>query len=176
MQSVNSTFLVIDPKDNVLVALKDIYKGSYIYYKDLLIEAKENIPSKHKMFMCDLNIGDEIYMYGLLVGKAILKIEKGSLMTTSNVKHAAIPYSYQNVSYQWRLPDISLFANRTFNGYVRSDGRVGTANYWLFIPTVFCENRNLDVIKEALHAALGYAVTGKYKLYAEQLVEAFKNH
>ena len=42
---------------------------------------------------------------------------------------------------------------------IRSDGRVGTANYWLFIPTVFCENRNLDVIREAMHNELGYAVT-----------------
>ncbi|MDQ6755544.1 MAG: UxaA family hydrolase, partial [Bacteroidota bacterium] len=50
----------------------------------------------------------------------------------------------------------------------------GTANYWLFIPTVFCENRNLDVIREALHNELGYAVTDKYKLFTHHLVESFK--
>ena len=61
-----------------------------------------------------------------------------------------------------------------FNGYHRSNGDVGTANYWLFIPTVFCENRNLDVIREALHNELGYAVTDKYKRYTHQLAEAFK--
>ncbi len=64
-------------------------------------------------------------------------------------------------------PMFQNLKERTFNGYHRSDGRVGTANYWLFIPTVFCENRNLDVIREALHNELGYAVTDKYKqLYA----------
>jgi altronate hydrolase len=51
---------------------------------------------------------------------------------------------------------------------------VGTANYWLFIPTVFCENRNLDVIREAMQNELGYAVTQKYKSYTHHLVEAFK--
>jgi altronate hydrolase len=51
---------------------------------------------------------------------------------------------------------------------------VGTANYWLFIPTVFCENRNLDVIREALHNELGYAVTDKYKRYTHQLLQAYK--
>ena len=61
-----------------------------------------------------------------------------------------------------------------FNGYHRSDGRVGTANYWLFIPTVFCENRNLDVIREALHNELGYAVSDKYKQFTHHLVESFK--
>jgi altronate hydrolase len=52
---------------------------------------------------------------------------------------------------------------------------VGTANYWLFIPTVFCENRNLDVIKEAMHNELGYAVTDKYKQYTHQLLAAYQN-
>lgn len=59
-------------------------------------------------------------------------------------------------------------------GYHRNDGSVGTANYWLFIPTVFCENRNLDVIKEALHNELGYAVTDKYKSYTKSLLAAYQ--
>ncbi|MBV9988226.1 MAG: UxaA family hydrolase, partial [Chitinophagaceae bacterium] len=65
-------------------------------------------------------------------------------------------------------------AGRTFNGYHRSDGRVGTANYWLFMPTVFCENRNLDVIREALHSELGYDVTDKYKQKTHLLLELYK--
>jgi altronate hydrolase len=97
-------------------------------------------------------------------------------MTIDNTKHAAEPYLYRNVNYQWQPPDVSKFATKTFNGYHRKDGSVGTANYWLFIPTVFCENRNLDVIKEALHHSLGYAVTDKYKQYAEQLVNAFETN
>jgi altronate hydrolase len=51
---------------------------------------------------------------------------------------------------------------------------VRTANYWLFIPTVFCENRNLDVIREALHNELGYAVTDKYKQFTHHLINAHK--
>src|SRR5690606_5539949 len=53
-------------------------------------------------------------------------------------------------------------------------GRVGTANYWLFVPTVFCENRNLDVIKEALHNELGYSVTGKYRAFTHELLAAYE--
>jgi len=59
-------------------------------------------------------------------------------------------------------------------GYHRKDGRVGTANYWIFIPMVFCENRNLDVIREAMHNELGYAVTDKYKTYTRKLVDAYQ--
>ena len=88
-------------------------------------------------------------------------------MTTENIHHAAERYAYKKDHYKWQPPGILKFENRTFNGYLRNDGRDGTANYWLFIPIAFCENRNLDVIKEALHQSLGYAVTNKYKLYAE---------
>jgi altronate hydrolase len=51
---------------------------------------------------------------------------------------------------------------------------VGTANYWLFVPTVFCENRNMDVIREALQNELGYAVTDKYIQYTHQLLNAYQ--
>jgi altronate hydrolase len=94
-------------------------------------------------------------------------------MTTENIKHAAEPYDFRNAKFNWHAPDVSKFKGRTFNGYLRSDGRAGTANYWLFIPTVFCENRNLDVIREAMHNELGYAVTDKYKQYTKKLAEAY---
>jgi len=114
-------------------------------------------------------------MYGVMVGKAQSDIAKGGIISTVNLKHAAEPFIYRKTDFSWTAPDVAKFRNKTFNGYHRSNGDVGTANYWLFIPTVFCENRNLDVIREALHNELGYAVTAKYKQYAQQLVDAYKN-
>jgi len=160
--------------DNVIVALQDLPKGSRVNYNGVEYTVMDDIPAKHKFFEHDMNVGDEVKMYGVLVGKAQTSIPKGGLMTTSNIKHAADRYDYRGVNYQWKAPDVSKFKNRTFNGYHRSDGRVGTANYWLFVPTVFCENRNLDVIREALHNELGYAVSDKYKQFTHHLVESFK--
>ncbi len=164
----------VHPGDNVIVALQDLAKGQAVEYKGEPYILQEDIPAKHKFFEKDLSTGDEVIMYGVLVGKAQEQVAKGSRMTTSNVKHAADPYDYRGSKYQWQAPDVSKFAGRTFNGYHRKDGRVGTANYWLFMPTVFCENRNMDVIREALHNELGYAVTHKYKNYTHQLLEAYK--
>jgi len=166
--------LKVHPKDNVLVALANLSKGETISFEGIDYLLKENIPAKHKFFMQDMKAGDEIIMYGVLVGKAQKDIAGGSRMSTENTKHAAQPYSWRNAKFEWHAPDVSKFKGRTFNGYHRSDGRVGTANYWLFIPTVFCENRNLDVIREAMHNELGYAVTDKYKQYTHQLVDAYK--
>ena len=167
--------LKVHPKDNVIVALANLSKGDKISFDGDEYILQENITAKHKFFIKDMKAGDEVIMYGVFVGRAQIFIPRGGLMTTSNVKHAAQPYSYRDANYEWHAPDISKFKGRTFNGYHRSDGRVGTANYWLFIPTVFCENRNLDVIREALHNELGYAVTDKYKKFTHHLIEAYNS-
>ena len=168
------SFLKIHPNDNVLVALKDLKTGTAITFEGKEITTLQDIPSKHKFFVRDLNAGEEVIMYGTLVGKIQGNVLKGELMTTNNTKHAASNYSYKGFHYKWQQPDISKFENRTFNGYHRNDGRVGTANYWLFIPMVFCENRNLDIIKGALHKELGYAVSDKYNDFTRQLLNAHK--
>ena len=171
---MKQTVLKVHPKDNVLVALKNLSKGETVQYNGETYTMADAINAKHKFFEHEMKTGDEVIMYGVLVGKAQSHIAAGGLMTTENIKHAADPFTYKPYHYEWQAPDISKFKNKTFNGYHRSDGRVGTANYWLFIPTVFCENRNLDVIREALHNELGYAVSDKYKQKTHQLVELYK--
>lgn len=166
-------YLQLDAKDNVLVALRDLKKGTKISSSTGEIILSEDIPAKHKLFINDMQPGSEIFMYGVLVGKTQVPVPRGGLMSTANTKHAAVPFYYREFNYQWQAPDVSKFSNRTFNGYHRKDGRVGTANYWLFLPTVFCENRNLDVIKEVLSSELGYADTEKYKQFARSMVKAY---
>lgn len=176
MKSIKNKVLKIHPLDNVLVALADLQQGEEIIFDNELYTLLEPIPAKHKFFMTQLNEQDVVKMYGVTVGKIIVpQVNRGQRMATENTQHAAEPYQYKNIPYHWQAPDVSRFAHKTFNGYIRSNGPAGTANYWLFIPTVFCENRNLDVIKEALHNSLGYAVTKKYLNYTNQLLHTFKN-
>jgi altronate hydrolase len=173
-ETLQQPFLKIHPNDNVLVALRDLPAGTPVFvdYTELLL--KQDIGAKHKFFITDMDAGDDVIMYGVLVGKVQSKVTKGTLMTTTNTKHAAGNYSYRGFQYEWQSPDVSKFTGKIFMGYKRKDGRVGTANYWLFIPMVFCENRNLDVIKEAMWNELGYAVTDKYKSFTRQLFQSYK--
>jgi altronate hydrolase len=166
-------YLAIHPSDNVLVALHDLSAGSVITHQGSTITLAEAIPAKHKFFLQDMSPGSSVIMYGVLVGKTLQATSRGSLMSVNNTAHAAAPYGWKGEANQWLPPDVTRFVNRTFSGYHRSDGRVGTANYWIFIPTVFCENRNLDVIREALHDQLGYSVTHPYKHQTRQLVDHF---
>ncbi|QKJ63388.1 UxaA family hydrolase [Flavobacterium sp. M31R6] len=163
------------PSDNALVALIDLSKGESVIFEGQTYILQDNIKEKHKFYTSDLSKGDEVIMYGVLVGKVQCDVAKGSLMTTENLKHAAEPYGYRQTDFTWQAPDVSKYKDKTFKGFKRKDGRVGTANYWLFVPTVFCENRNLDVIKEALHNELGYSVSDKYTQYAHQLLEAYQS-
>ncbi|MBB6270775.1 altronate hydrolase [Pedobacter cryoconitis] len=171
---MNNRILKIHPKDNIIVALADLKAGETIHYQGTDYILTEDIPAKHKFFTSAMEPGEEVVMYGTLVGKTQFAVKAGWLVTIENLKHAAAPYVFKPYHYQWQPPDVSKFSGLTFNGYHRSDGSVGTASYWLFIPTVFCENRNLDVIREALHNELGYAVTEKYKSFTHSLVNAYQ--
>jgi altronate hydrolase len=168
------TVIKMHPSDTVLVALMDLPKGIIVEFESESYLLLDTIKAKHKFYIHDLKEGDEVVMYGVLVGKVQCDVVKGTLMTTENLKHAAEPYGYKKVDVNWQAPDISKFKEASFNGFYRKDGRVGTANYWLFVPTVFCENRNLDVIKEALHNQLGYSVTDKYTQFTHELLESYQ--
>jgi altronate hydrolase len=167
-------FLKIHPSDNVLVALVDLKKHETIEYNGLAVTLTDNIPAKHKLTLKALQPDDEIYMYGIVVGKAIQAIPAGGAIGTHNVKHKASPFSGKNKSYTWTPPDVSRFKDKTFMGYHRADGQVGVANYWLLIPLVFCENRNVNVIHQAFEEGLGFSRPDPYKKYITELASLYK--
>src|ERR1043165_4038723 len=119
---MNQKVLKVHPDDNVIVALQDLKKGEVVSYNGTEYAIVDDIPAKHKFFTNDMSPGDEVKMYGVLVGKAQNEIPRGGLMTTSNVKHASEGYDYRGVKYEWKAPDVSRFKGKTFNGYYRSDG------------------------------------------------------
>ena len=81
--------LQINPKDNVVVALTDLPKGSTIEINDETIVLGAGIQSKHKAAVKDLQTGEEVIMYGVLVGRAMQPIAKGDAITTQNIQHAS---------------------------------------------------------------------------------------
>ncbi|MFC0183468.1 SAF domain-containing protein [Pseudarcicella hirudinis] len=130
---MKTTVIKINPTDNVYVALTDLKKGEIVNG----IELQTDVPVKHKFAETDFAPGDLLKMYGLTIGKASQPIRKGEHITTFNVKHVAESYSQRHPVSTWNKPDISKFENRTFQGFHRPDGRVGTANYWVVVPMVF---------------------------------------
>ncbi|GIV38152.1 MAG: altronate hydrolase [Cyclobacteriaceae bacterium] len=171
---MSSKFLKIHPDDNVCVALTDLRAGEMVSENGYSFALAEDIPAKHKFTTTPLNAQDEVRMYGVLVGRAIKPIAQGAAITTQNVKHQSAGYSGKKKTAPWTPPDISRWKNRTFMGYHRPDGQVGVANYWLVIPLVFCENRNVAVMKQAFEEALGYGKKNQYKDYVAYLADMYR--
>ena len=171
---MSESYVQIDPRDNVVVAITPLKKGLVTHVAGQHIVLKEDIKQKHKFTLNDFNVGDEIYMYGVLIGKATQPIASGCAITTANVKHASAEFKDTKEAYSWSAPDISKFEGRTFNGYHREDGKVGTANYWLVIPLTFCENRNVDVLEGALSEKLGYQTKKDFAVDTDALIKQYK--
>ncbi|HAA87076.1 MAG TPA: altronate hydrolase [Verrucomicrobiales bacterium] len=161
----------VDPDDDVLVALTDI-EGSEEIEPNLI--TREFIPAKQKLAGRDFTDGEDITMYGVVVGSTKKSIRSGELISTENITHKSSSYEGKNNEAAWELPDISKYSDKTFNGYHRSDGKVGTANHWIFVPLVFCESRNLDMLKAALKKTLGYSFDDPYTSFAQDLKKAYE--
>jgi altronate hydrolase len=172
---MKQTITKVHHADNVMVALTDLQAGEEATYKGKIYKVTEFIAAKHKFAIDLIPEGGEIIMYGVLVGKAQSDIPAGGLLTITNVKHAASGFVNGTNHLDWHKPDASKWANATFNGYHREDGSVGTANYWLVIPMVFCENRNIAVLQESLVKPLGYGRKKTYEIKAQQLIDVVRN-
>jgi altronate hydrolase len=168
--------LKIHPSDNIEVALTNLPKDTLIGINGSQFPLVSDVGAKHKFATRDFNIDDDIIMYGVLVGKATQKIQKGELISVKNIRHASSGYELHKRQTNWNVPDVSAWKNRTFMGYHRADGSVGTRNYWLIIPLVFCENQNVKTIQEAFEKELGYhyKATGEVDLQVKNLVKLYR--
>lgn len=175
MSDLTHTYLQIHSDDNVLVALKDLLKDTPIHFNGLDFKLTTDVSAKHKFTMSPMPAGSPVYMYGVLVGKTINDVQQGEAITVKNVAHAAGGFHLDKRRLDWARPDISKWQDKKFMGFHRADGSVGTANYWLVIPLVFCENRNVDVMKQAFVDKLGYKKEKAYEQDVEQLINLYKN-
>ena len=171
---MSTRVLKIHPADNVMVALTDLKAGENISFNGSSTTLRENIPAKHKFVYQPMQPESEVIMYGVLVGKATKPIAAGCSINTQNVKHKSSAFSGRNQNIAWKAPDVSRWNDKTFLGYHRKDGQVGTANYWIVIPMVFCENRNVNAIRHAFEEALGFSKQDLYQSFVHELVDLYK--
>ncbi|TFH88238.1 altronate dehydratase [Billgrantia azerbaijanica] len=162
--------LRVHAADNVRVALKDLPEGHVIEDDGRRLRLAGPLRRKHKVALCALAEGAPVIMYGVTVGRATRPIAAGEAITTANTAHDTATSEPQARRGQWQAPDVSAFASATFEGYHRADGRVGTANVWLVVPLVFCENRNIEVLRQCVADALGEDPYRDYKRMARQLL------
>ena len=132
--------LRIAPEDSVAVALKALPAGTAAETAAGRITLLEDIPFGHKIALKEIKAGEDVIKYGHPIGHAITDIKRGGWVHTHNLKtnlSGTLSYTYEGIP-ESRAP-LSL-EGRTFEGYVRPDGRVGIRNEIWIIPTVGCVN------------------------------------
>ncbi len=160
----------VHPSDNVAVALVNFKAGDSVELEGEAIIILSDVKAKHKIALDKFNDGDRIVMYGVLVGKANGVIEKGDLLTINNVKHQSEKVYKKTGDIGWNIPNVDIWKDKTFLGYEREDGQVGTENVWLFFPLVFCENRNIEILKEVFENELLKQKVNPHQMLLRSLV------
>jgi altronate hydrolase len=171
---MSNKVLKLDPKDNVLIALADLRKGEQISFAGQIYALEDDVRAKHKFATEDLATGANVRMYGVIVGKTVEPIVRGGLLTTRNIHHQTDEFQPRTGEFHWTPPDVSRWRRREFVGYPRADGQVGTRNYWVVVPLVFCENRNIAVLKQAFEEELGFAAPQLYRRQVAELARLFE--
>ncbi|MDC1012578.1 altronate dehydratase family protein [Flavobacteriaceae bacterium] len=175
MESKTKT-LKIHPVDNIMVALVDLQAGESVSHGTEVFQLQTAVPAKHKFALEAFSTGTEVLLYGVVVGRATKNIAKGEAIHTHNITHDTEAYKVpKKVETQsWSPPFRDKYANRGFLGYHRADGKVGTENNWLVIPLVFCQNRNIEELKNSLLEGLGYEHADKKVFDLDSLITKYK--
>jgi altronate hydrolase len=172
---MRTSLLHVHPEDDLVVALRDLPEGDEVMVNGRTIRLSDDVPCKHQFTRRDLREGETVRMYGVTVGRVTQPVPCGGRLRTGNLVHASAGYESRAGDFVWSPPETAPWTGRCFDGYVRSDGSVGTANHWVVVPMVFCENRNLQVLREAMSEALGYARSGPYEDLVRKLVSGHQS-
>ncbi|MCY4159295.1 MAG: altronate dehydratase family protein [Bacteroidetes bacterium] len=171
---MSACVLKIHADDNVAVVLSPLAAGveflpGYI--------TRSPVPSKHKVVTKFVRQTEPVVMYGVTVGRALRDLHVGERLNLADLVHETSAYSIRHEAHHqtWQPPNISEWSGIKFQGYHRSDGQVGTANYWIVVPMVFCENQNIDTLRRAFEDELGYSNISPYRQQVAALAHAHRS-
>ena len=132
-------YIKINVNDNVAVALKPIAKGTTVDVAGTVVTTIEDIPQGHKFAIKPISKGDDVIKYGFRIGVAQSDVAVGGWIHTHNLKTALgelLTYSYHPEGHE----DVAPTEPAYFEGYLRSNGKVGVRNEVWIVPTVGCVN------------------------------------
>jgi altronate hydrolase len=128
--------VILRADDSVAVAARPIPRGFILQLGGRSLEVREPIGLGHKVALIDIEVGEPVSKYGQKIGFASTRIAAGSLVHSHNLNADLFERDYAFASEQRATPRPDRL--RTFLGYLRPDGRVGTRNYIAVVSTVNC--------------------------------------
>ncbi len=134
------------PEDNIAVAARTIQPGLEVQSNGSTLLVEKRIGLGHKMALKPIRKGEAIYKYGQIIGFASEDIAPGGHVHVHNVSAGAFDRDYAFCRDCPPAPRPG--APRSFMGYDRGDGRIGTRNYIAIISTVNCSASTSKYISE----------------------------
>ena len=156
--------LRVHPRDNVLVALRDLQPGETVRSPNDTLVTKSFVPRGHKLAATPIGAGSAVRKYGWPIGLATLDIAAGEHVHTHNLATALSAHEAYTYSGAASIAPRAPADARTFLGYPRRTGRVGTRNEIWVLCTVGCVARTAGRIAEIAGQRLKGRVDGVYAL------------
>lgn len=151
---MEQTIIKINPADTVIVCLQAKSKGDVVEVDGKSITVNQDTPAGHKILIADTPEGKDIIKYGYPIGHAKTDLKAGDWVNENNLKtnlSGTLEYTYSPVSETLDIKD----EKRTFKGYVRKNGDVGTRNEIWIVPTVGCVNGIAERLAGQLRSETG---------------------
>ena len=135
----------LNAEDTVAIALEDLGSGEVL--REFGVTLVDPVARGHKIALRDVAMGEKVLRYGQIIGQATAPIAKGAHIHSHNLGMGPHELDYAIAEGNRPLPVISH--TRTFDGYHRADGKVGTRNYLGILTTVNCSGTVARLVAEA---------------------------
>ena len=153
----NTKAIILNENDNIVIALENMNAGQYLKQFALTIDAP--ILSGQKIAKIDISENSPIYKYGTIIGFADSNILKGQVLTNSNIIFKEFIREHDYCAKYQPTRFVNASSERSFMGFKRDDGRVGTRNYIAVVSTVNCS-------ATVVHEIAAYFTNEKLKNYS----------
>ncbi len=147
--------IVVNPQDNVAVVKTATESGLFLTLSDgKILRVKDKVQPGHRFSTREIPAGEFVRQYGQPIGTS-LGIEAGRWITHENMTDEVPIVRDLAEDLNNAEPDYLPISERgTFMGFRRRDGRVGTRNFILIVPTSMCashEATQISMMSEFLH-------------------------
>lgn len=138
---LNDLAVLLNPVDQVAIAKQTLLPGTKLILADgSELRIPQVIPTGHKFALRPIELDEPIRRYGQIIGFATQPIKAGQHVHSQNLAVKEFSRDYDFCSEYQSVELVPEAERRTFMGFRRADGRVGTRNYVAVIASVNCSS------------------------------------
>ena len=144
--------LVLRPDDDVAITTRDLPAGTRLRTPTAVLVLGGDVPRSHKLALRDVPEGEPVHKYGQSIGRATVDIQAGDHVHAHNLGMDTTARTHEFGTARTVLP-APAGPVRTFQGYHRANGRVGTRNYVAVLTSVNCSASSAKMIADQFRGA-----------------------